>query len=111
VSSDATVVHVTEIESPNGVFRGLSSPLGVSGFRVNQLELGPGQEGPEHDHTGNDQEEVYAVIGGGGTLRLDGREVALRPGHFVFCPPSARRQMAAGDGGLVWIAIGSAVGS
>jgi quercetin dioxygenase-like cupin family protein len=109
MASDATVVHVTEIESPNGVFRGLSNPLGVSGFRVNQLELGPGQEGPEHDHTGNDQEEVYAVVGGSGTLRLDDQEIALRPGHFVFCPPSARRQMVAGDDGLVWIGIGSAV--
>jgi hypothetical protein len=27
----------------------------------------------------------------------------------VFCPPTARRQMVAGDDGLVWIAIGSAV--
>jgi len=108
--SDATVIHVTEIESPNGVFRGLSNPLSVSGFRVNQLELGPGQEGPEHDHAGNDQEEVYAVVAGGGTLRVDGEEVALRPGNFVFLPPAARRQMVAGDDGLVWIGIGSAVG-
>jgi len=109
MASDATVIHVTEIESPNGVFRGLSDPLGVGGFRVNQLELGPGKEGPEHDHTGNEQEEVYAVIRGGGTLRLDGEEIELRPGHFVFCPPAARRQMVAGDEGLVWIGIGSAV--
>ncbi len=106
-----SVIHVTEIESPNGVFRGLSTPLGVSGFRVNQLELAPGQEGPEHDHTSNNQEEVYAVVGGSGTLRLDGQEIELRPGHFVFCPPAARRQMVAGDDGLVWIGIGSAVES
>lgn len=109
--SDANVIHVTEIESPNGVFRGLSNPLGVGDFRVNQLELGPGQEGPEHDHTGNNQEEVYAVVGGSGILRLDGQEIPLRPGNFVFCPPAARRQMVAGDDGLVWIGIGSAVES
>jgi len=109
MASDPTIVHVTEIESPNGVFRGLTSPLGVSDFRVNQLELGPGQEGPEHDHTGNNQEEVYAVVSGSGTLRMNGEETALRPGHFVFCPPSARRQMVAGDDGLVWIGIGSAL--
>jgi quercetin dioxygenase-like cupin family protein len=110
MAPDATVIHVSEIESPNGVFRGLSNPLGVNRFRVNQLELAPGAEGPEHDHTVNDQEEVYAVIGGGGTLRMNGEEIALRPGHFVFCPPAARRQMVAGDDGLVWIGIGSAVG-
>ena len=55
MASDANVIHVTEIESPNGIFRGLSSPLGVGDFRVNQLELAPGQEGPEHDHTANNQ--------------------------------------------------------
>lgn len=101
-----TVVHADDIESPNGVFRGLSSPLGVSTFRVNRLELPPGAEGPEHDHTRNGQEEVYAVVGGSGTLRVDGEEIELRPGHFVFCSPEARRQMVAGDQGLAWVGIG-----
>jgi quercetin dioxygenase-like cupin family protein len=103
------VVHADDVESPNGVFRPLTDNLGVSRFRVNRLELPPGAEGPEHDHTANDQEEVYVVVGGGGVLRSEGEEIALRPGHFVFCPPDARRQMVAGDEGLAWIGIGSAV--
>jgi len=44
-------------------------------------------EGPEHDHAANGEEEVYAVVGGSGTLLVDGEEVALQPGHFVFCSP------------------------
>ncbi len=44
-----TVVDASEVESPNGVFRGLSGPLGVSTFKVNRLELPAGGEGPEHD--------------------------------------------------------------
>ena len=106
---NGVVVHVGDVEASHGVFRGLTDPLGVSGFRVNQLELAPGAEGPEHDHAGNGQEEVYAVIAGGGVLRMGEEEVALRPGHFVFCPPEVRRQMVAGDEGLVWIGIGSAL--
>ena len=102
------VVHASEVESPNGVFKPLAAQLGVAGFKLNQLELPAGGEGPEHDHTANNQEEVYAVIAGGGTLRLDGEEIALKPGHFVYCPPTARRQMIAGDEGLTWIGIGSA---
>ena len=102
------VVHADEVEARHGVFRPLTDPLGVSRFRVNRLELGPGYEGPEHDHTADGQEEVYAIVGGSGTLRVDGEEVALRPGHFVFCPPEARRQMRAGDEGLVYIGIGAA---
>ena len=102
------VVHADDVDVRNGVVRPLSDPLGVSGFRVNRLELPPGAEGFEHDHTANDQEEVYVVVSGGGVLRADGEEIELRPGHFVFCPPDVRRQMVAGDEGLVWVGIGSA---
>ena len=105
------VVHTSDIEASHGVFRALTDKLGVAGFRINQLDLPAGKEGPEHDHAENGQEEVYAVIGGSGTLRIDGEEIALEPGHFVYCPPTARRQMIAGDDGLTWIGIGSAVAS
>lgn len=107
----AMVVNVNDVETANGVFRALTDHLGVSGFRVNQLDLPAGAEAPEHDHAGNGQEEVYAVIGGSGILRLGDDEVALRPGHFVYCPPDVRRQMVAGDDGLTWIGIGSALPS
>jgi len=102
-----TVVDAGEIEAKHGVFRGLSEPLGLSAFKVNRLELSAGASGPEHDHSGDGQEEVYAIVGGSGTLRVDGEEIALAPGHFVFCSPQARRQMIAGGDGLVWIGIGS----
>lgn len=105
----ALVVHADDVEASHGVFRPLTDPLGVSGFRVNQLELAAGAEGPEHDHTSNGQEEVYAVIRGGGVLRVGDEEIALRPGDFVYCPPEVRRQMVAGHEGLVWIGIGSAL--
>lgn len=103
------VVHAGDVEASHGVFRALTDPLGVAGFRVNQLELAAGAEGPEHDHAENGQEEVYAVVAGGGVLRADGEEIPLRPGHFVYCPPTVRRQMVAGDEGLTWIGIGSAL--
>jgi quercetin dioxygenase-like cupin family protein len=105
---DAVVVHADDVESPNGVFRGLSGPLGVTGFRVNRLELPAGGEGPEHDHASNGQEEVYAVVSGSGVLRLGDEEIPLRAGHFAFLPADVRRQMVAGDEGLAWIGIGSA---
>jgi len=106
-----TVIDATDVEAAsNGVFRGLSAPLGVGKFKVNRLELAPDAEGPEHDHAAAGEEEVYAVVGGSGTLLVDGEEIALRPGHFVFCSPDARRQMRAGTDGLVWIGIGATGG-
>ena len=105
--SSHQVIHTSDVEAKSGVFRPFTAQLGVAGFKVNQLELPAGGEGPEHDHAGNGEEEVYAVIAGGGTLRIDGEDVTLKPGHFVYCPPNARRQMIAGDEGLTWIGIGS----
>ena len=102
------VVHASDVEAKHGVFKPLTAELGVAGFKLNQLELPAGGEGPEHDHSGNGEEEVYAVIAGSGTLRIDGEDVPLKAGHFVYCAPNARRQMIAGDQGLTWIGIGSA---
>ena len=102
------MVDVSQVEARNGIFRALTDQLGVAGFRINQLELAAGAEGVEHDHAGNDQEEVYAVVAGGGVLRTGGEEIPLRAGHFVYLPPNVRRQMVAGDEGLTWIGIGSA---
>jgi quercetin dioxygenase-like cupin family protein len=104
------VIDANEVEASHGVFRGLTAPLGVDSFKVNRLELPGGGEGPEHDHATTGEEEVYAVVGGSGTLFVDGEEIALRPGHFVFCSPEARRQMRAGADGLIWIGIGAAPG-
>ena len=102
------LLDVSEVEARNGIFRALTDRLGVTGFRINQLELAAGAEGLEHDHAGNDQEEVYAVVAGGGVLRAGGEEIPLRAGHFVYLPPDLPRQMVAGDQGLTWIGIGSA---
>ena len=101
------VIDANEVEAGHGVFRGLTAPLGVSAFKVNRLELQAGGEGPEHDHSSNAEQEVYAIVAGSGTLRVDGEEVELRPGVFVYCSPEARRQMCAGAEGLVWIGIGA----
>ena len=101
------VIDANEVEASHGVFRGLTTPLGVSAFKINRLELEAGGEGPEHDHSSNGEQEVYAIVAGSGTLRVDGGEVELRPGVFVYCSPEARRQMCAGAEGLVWIGIGA----
>jgi uncharacterized cupin superfamily protein len=103
------LVDVSRVEARNGIFRALTDQLGVAGFRINQLELAPGAEGLEHDHVENDQEEVYAVVAGSGVLRMGGDEIPLRTGHFIRLPPDVRRQMVAGDQGLTWIGIGSAL--
>ena len=106
----AGVVHADDVEARHGVFRALSDPLGVKGFRVNRLELPAGKEGRARSQrrgpgrgVRNHRRRRPAARG-----RRGGR-VASRP--FRLLPPQARRQMVAGDTGLVWIGIGSAPGA
>lgn len=105
------IVDASEIEAVNGVFKPLRQPLGLTAFGINQLELPPSAEGPEHDHGGDGQEEVYAIIRGGGTIRIDGQEHSLEPGQYVFLAPGTSRQMVAGPDGLAWIGVGCQPGA
>ena len=94
-----------------GRFRPIGEALGVSAFGLNQLELAPEAEGPVHDHRQDGQEEVYVVIRGRGTIRIDGDEHELEPGQFIFLSPETERQMVAGAEGLAWIGIGCKPGA
>ena len=105
------IVDASGIEAVSGVFRPLRPSLGVSAFGINQVELPSNAEGPEHDHGKDGQEEVYAIVGGGGTIRVDGDERDLQPGQFVFIAPGASRQMVAGPDGLTWIGVGCQPGA
>jgi quercetin dioxygenase-like cupin family protein len=104
-------VDSSTVEPLHGVLRPLRQPLGLSAFGINELELPPGAEGPEHDHTKDGQEEVYVIVRGSGTIRVDGTEKELRPGVYVFLSPDARRQMVAGDEGLAWVGVGCRPGA
>jgi quercetin dioxygenase-like cupin family protein len=103
-----TAVDTDQIEKQNGIFKGLSGPLGVQAFSINRIELPVGGSGPAHDHASDGQEEVYVVIGGSGTLRVDGEDVELRPGIVVFVTPESTRQLSGGDEGLTFVAAGAA---
>lgn len=106
-----TIVDSKTVEAQHGVFKPLRQPLGVSAFGINELELPPGAEGPEHDHANDGQEEVYVIVRGSGTIRVDGDEAELRPGRYVFLAPGTRRQMVAGGQGLAWVGIGCQPGA
>jgi quercetin dioxygenase-like cupin family protein len=105
------IVDAAEIEAVNGVFKPLRASLGVSAFGINQIELPPNAEGPEHDHGEDGQEEVYAIVGGRGTIWVEGETHDLRPGQFVFLAPGTSRKMVAGADGLAWIGIGCQPGA
>ncbi len=65
--------------------------LDLQAFGVNVVELAPGEQIPEHDETGRDQEEVFYVIDGSPTLVVDGEDHHTRAGMFARLDPAHSR--------------------
>jgi uncharacterized cupin superfamily protein len=115
---DITLKNLEEIapytgphEIPGIRFRPARRALGVSAWGMNVIELDPHTEGyPEHDHAGDGQEEVYAVLRGSVVLRIGGDEKTLSEGDFVRVPPETKRKLVTRDQGATILAIGGTPG-
>lgn len=105
------VVDVGELqgEGPGGMVRKTRRALGARAFGFNYFVFPPNQEGREHDHADEGQEEVYFVVRGSGRMRVDGDEVELKPGRFVRVDPAARRVPVSGDQGLELLTFGAPI--
>jgi quercetin dioxygenase-like cupin family protein len=90
-----------------GVFKQIRQRLGLNAFGINQVDLPPGAEGREHDHSDSGQEEVYLVLAGTGTMTIDGEDVDLKPGRYVFVAAASVRKPVAGPEGLSWVVVGA----
>jgi mannose-6-phosphate isomerase-like protein (cupin superfamily) len=96
-------------EGPGGAVRKVRRALGARAFGLNYFVFPPNTEGREHNHAEPNQEEVYFVVKGSGTMRIEGEEVDLKPGRFVRVDPAATRVLTSGDEGLEFIAVGAPV--
>jgi mannose-6-phosphate isomerase-like protein (cupin superfamily) len=105
------VVDLGELEGegPGGVVRKARRALGARAFGFNYFVFPPGTEGREHSHAERDQEEVYFVVKGSGTIRIDGEEVGLKPGRLIRVDPKATRVLMSGDEGLEFLAVGAPI--
>jgi uncharacterized cupin superfamily protein len=92
-------------------FRTAGRELGVSAWGMNVLEIAAGVTGyPQHDHAKDGQEEVYAVLEGGGILEVAGTRTPLAAGTLVRVGPGETRKIIPGEGGIVVLAIGGTPG-
>ncbi len=83
----------------------LRHELGVSSFGCNLIVLPPRARGRIHAH--EHQEEVFLVLEGELTLRVEGVEHVVGPDRLVRVGPAARRQLTnAGAERLVLLALG-----
>jgi mannose-6-phosphate isomerase-like protein (cupin superfamily) len=100
-------VDSLEGEGPGGMVRKTRRATGTRAFGFNYFTIPPGVVGREHDHAEEEMEEVYFVVKGGGTMRIDGEELELRPGRFVRVDPGSRRMPIAGPDGLELVTFGA----
>jgi mannose-6-phosphate isomerase-like protein (cupin superfamily) len=111
VAYDFVDVEELEPAGPGGMVRFVRKRLGARAFGFNYFVFPPNQQGREHDHGDTNHEEVYFVVRGSGTMRIDGDEVELLPGRFVRVDPSSTRVPVSGSDGLEFVTFGAPIGA
>jgi mannose-6-phosphate isomerase-like protein (cupin superfamily) len=111
---DVTVKRVQDIDAIfHGAFKRAGDDLGVGAFGMNVIDFPPDTgEGtyPHHDHTHDDQEEVYLAWSGSGVITIGDEEVALDADTVVRVGPGEKRKIRAGSDGLRLLALGGVPG-
>lgn len=110
--ADVTVKRLDEFEAVfGGGMRRVRAGLGVTSFGMQVIELPPGADMyPNHDHSHDEQEEVYTALSGQATLQAGGEEHSLEPGVFARVGPGEKRKLVTGEQGARILALGAVPG-
>jgi mannose-6-phosphate isomerase-like protein (cupin superfamily) len=108
--ADVTIKRVGEMESIfYGSFKRAGAELEVGSFGMNVIDFPPDAgEGvyPDHDHTHDDQEEVYVAWRGSGILTIEGEEITLDGETVVRVGPEVKRKVRSGPDGMRLLVLG-----
>lgn len=95
MAGDYSIKHRDEFETMEGsgdsTWRLARKALGTSSFGFNLVEIGPGGQIPEHDETQSGQHELYVVLEGEATLRVEGEDHPAPAGTFASFEPQVSR--------------------
>jgi len=96
--ADVTVKRLEEFDAIfGGGMRRVRAGLGVSSFGIQVIELPPDfSTYPAHDHSHDEQEEVYLALAGRATLQVGEEEFELEPGVFARVGPGQQRKLVTG---------------
>ena len=90
-----TIKKVDEFEEMEGsggaTWRLARKTLGAEAFGFNVVDIEAGGQIPAHDHTGDNQEEVFIILEGSGTIVTDGEEHDAPAGTFCRFAPEVNR--------------------
>jgi len=110
--ADYSVKRIDQMEVTfGGGLRKARAELGATSFGMSIEEFPAGYDGyPNHDHTHDDQEEVYVVLAGSATMSVEGEQFEIDPETIVRVGPSARRKLVSGADGLRLLVLGGVPG-
>jgi uncharacterized cupin superfamily protein len=111
-----TIKRIDEFEEMEGsggaTWRLARKTLGAEAFGFNVVDIEAGGQIPAHDHTGDDQEEVFVILEGNGTIVTDDEEHDAPAGTFCrFAPEVNRTIRNKSDGNVRALLIGVPVDS
>ena len=90
-----TIKSIDEFEEMEGsggaTWRLARKSLGAEAFGFNVVDIEAGGEIPAHDHTGDNQEEVFIILEGEGKIVTDGEEHDAPAGTFCRFAPEVNR--------------------
>jgi len=79
---------------------------GAPHFSMRQFHVEPGGHTPRHQH---DYEHEVLVLGGSGTIYLDGADRPIKGGDVIYVPANEEHQFVASadqeDGGLKFVCL------
>jgi len=110
--SGYAVKRIDEMEAVYlGAFKRARAELGVESFGMAIIDLPPNFEHyPEHDHSGDGQEEVFMALRGAAEIEIDGERATLDADHVVRVSAGVKRKIWPGDDGIRLLAIGGVPG-
>ena len=92
-----TKTNYDDVEKVSDAMHFLREPLECRQVGITIARCEPGWSSQPHDHTEDEHEEVYVLITGSATVRVDDEDVSMEGGDAVWIPPTARRQIRNGD--------------
>jgi len=110
--ADYSAKRIDDIEAIYfGAFKRARADLGLESFGVQVIDLPPGADQyPEHDHSEDGQEELYAALRGSAEIDIEGERVALDPDTLIAIKSGTKRKVWPGDEGVRLLIVGGVPG-
>lgn len=112
------VAHVDDVpseegEGPDTQWKPVRRYFGIESFGVNASKATAAGAQLTHDHTESSSrhEELFVIVGGRATYRVDGEEIDAPAGTFLYVrDPETMRGVVAREAGTVMLALGAEPG-